>query len=150
MPGIPVWAQLALVVVVVVLAFLLFRFVSHDKIEAILKKRRSTSVLATSAEFVEGPTHIEVALYLDATKLHYESPDIEPAYLELKNVDEVEYDTDLATGGRKVEGEVLRLRSHGRKFEFVVAKEDAGKWKAKLPKHRVDDPGNVHSEGATA
>ena len=147
MPGIPVWAQLALVVLVVVLAFVLVRVLSHDKIEAILKKRRPTSVLATSAEFVEGPTHMEVALYLDATKLSYENADMQ-AYLDLKNLEEIEYDDDLMTGGRKVEGEVLRIRSHGHTFEFVIGKASVAKWKEKLPKHRIDDPGSIHSTGA--
>lgn len=142
MAGIPLWATLLLAVVAIALITLLIRFMSHDKIEAILKKRRAGAVLATSAEFVEGPTHLEVALILDGQKLHYENADMQ-AFLELKNVDEVEYDTDLATGGRKVEGEVLRLRSHGHTFEFVISKEGAPKWKQKLPKHRADDPGEV-------
>jgi hypothetical protein len=150
MSGIPLWAQLLLAVVAVALVFVLIRVIGHDKIEAILKKKRASSVLATSAEFVEGPTHIEVALYLDSNKLHYESPDIEPAFLDLKLVDEVEYDTDLATGGRKIEGEVLRVRAHGRTFEFVVTAADAKKWKERLPKHRANDPGEVHAVGATA
>ena len=143
------WITLVGVVVVVALAFVLVRVFNRDKIEQILKKRRATSVVASAAEFIEGPTHIEVALALDAQKLYYENDDMQ-AYLELKNVDEVEYDDDLMTGGRKVEGEVLRLRSHGHTFEFVISKTESGKWKQKLPKHRVDDPGEVHSTGATA
>lgn len=149
MPQIPLWATLLLAIAAIALIAFLVRSLSHDKIEAILKKRRSGAVLATAAEFVEGPTHLEVALILDSKKLHYESGDIQ-AFLELSNVDEVEYDDDLMTGGRKVEGEVLRLRSHGHTFEFVVAKADAPRWKEKLPRHRADDPGTVHAAGATA
>lgn len=149
MPGIPVWAQLALVVVVVALAFVLVRFMNRDKIDVLLKKRRATSLIATSAEFIEGPTHMDVALSLDPQKLYYENADMQ-AFLELANVDEVEYDDDLMTGGRKVDGEVLRLRAHGHTFEFVIAKAEAAKWKQKLPRHRGDEPGNVHTAGATA
>ncbi|MGK2857561.1 MAG: hypothetical protein ACSLFQ_10190 [Thermoanaerobaculia bacterium] len=137
------------IVVVVALVLVLVRFLSHDKIDALLKKRRASSILATSAEFIEGPTHMEVALSLDPQKLYYENGDMQ-AFLELANVDEVEYDDDLMTGGRKVEGEVLRLRAHGHTFEFVIAKAEAAKWKQKLPKHRIDDPGNVHAAGASA
>ena len=150
MTGIPPWATVLGIVVAIALIVVLVRFMNHDKIEAILKKKRSSATLATPAEFVEGPTHLEVALYLDAQKLHYESPDMEPAFLDLKNVDEVEYDDDLMTGGRKVEGEVLRIRSHGHTFEFVISKTYVAQWKQKLPKHRLDDPGTVHSVGASA
>ena len=149
MPGIPVWAQLALVVVVVALAFVLVRFMNRDKIDVLLKKRRATSLIATSAEFIEGPTHMDVALSLDPQKLYYENADMQ-AFLELANVDEVEYDDDLMTGGRKVDGEVLRLRAHGHTFEFVIAKAEIANWKQKLPRHRGDEPGNVHTAGATA
>lgn len=149
MPGIPVWAQLALVVVVVALAFILVRFMNRDKIDSLLKKRRATSLIATAAEFIEGPTHLEVALALDPQKLYYENADMQ-AFLELSNVDEVEYDDDLMTGGRKIDGEVLRLRAHGHTFEFVIAKAEIAKWKQKLPRHRGDEPGNVHTAGATA
>ncbi|MFA6957606.1 MAG: hypothetical protein WC538_17175 [Thermoanaerobaculia bacterium] len=149
MSEIPLWATALGVVVAVVLVFLLLRVVSHDKIEAILKKRRPSSLLATPAEFVEGPTHVEVALTLDAQQLRYENPDMQ-AYLDLKNLEEVEYDDDLMTGGRKVEGEVLRIRSHGHTFEFVISKTYAGQWKQKLPKHRLDDPGQIHAASATS
>lgn len=149
MPGIPVWAQLALVVVVVVLAFVLVRFLNRDKINGILKKRRATSVLCTPAEFIEGPTHLDVALALDPKTLYYENADMQ-AFLDLKNVDEVEYDDDLMTGGRKIDGEVLRLRAHGHTFEFVIAKAEIAKWKQQLPKHRGDEPGDVHTAGAPA
>ena len=148
MAGIPLWATMLGVVVAAALIFLLIRFLAHDKIEAILKKRRASAVLATPAEFVEGPTHLEVALILEGEKLHYENPDMQ-AFLELKNLEEVEYDDDLMTGGRKVEGDVLRIRSHGHTFEFVIAKAEIGKWKQKLPAHRIGEPGNVHSAGAT-
>jgi hypothetical protein len=148
MAEIPLWATVLGVVVAVILVFLLLRVVSHDKIEAILKKRRPSSLLATPAEFVEGPTHVEVALTLDAQQLRYENPDMQ-AYLDLKNLEEVEYDDDLMTGGRKVEGEVLRLRSHGHTFEFVISKTYVGQWKQKLPRHRLDDPGQIHAAATT-
>ncbi len=147
MSGIPVWATVAGIVLVIVLVLVLVRFLNRDKIDVILKKRRPVSVIATEAELIEGPTHIEVALALDTQKLYYENSDMQ-AYLELKNLEEVEYDDSLMTGGRTVEGEVLRIRSHGHTFEFVISKENTAKWKQKLPQHRMDDPGDIHSAGA--
>ncbi len=149
MSEIPLWATLLGIAVAVALVFFLIRVLNHDKIEAILKKRRASALIATSAEFIEGPTHLDVALALEGQKRFHGSAD-RKAFLDLTNVDEVEYDEDLMTGGRKVEGEVLRLRAHGHTFEFVIAKAEIGKWKQKLPKHRINDPGTVHSAGATA
>jgi hypothetical protein len=136
---------LVLVVVAVALIAVLIRFMSRDKIEAIIKKRKPTSLHVCSAQFVEGPTHIDVALAIDKTRLYYENADMQ-SYLDLKLLEEVEYDDSLLTGGAHVSGKVLRLRSHGHTFEFVLTESDIKHCQKVLPAHRADEPGEVHVE----
>jgi len=133
------------VVVAVALIAVLIRFMNRDKIDAIIKKRKPTSLHACPAEFVEGPTRIDVALAVDKTKLYYENTDMQ-AYLDLTLIEEVEYDDDLSTGGAHVRGKVLRLRSHGHTFEFVMSEADIKRCEKVLPPHRADEPGEVHTE----
>ena len=137
------------VVVAVALIAVLIRFMNRDKIDAIIKKRKASSLHACPAEFVEGPTHIEVALSIDKSKLYYENGDMQ-SYLELKLIEEVEYDDDLATGGAHAQGKVLRLRSHGHTFEFVLSEADIKHCEKVLPAHRADEPGEVHAQPAGA
>jgi len=137
------------VVVAVALIALLIRFMNRDKIDAIIKKRKASSLHSCPAELVEGPTHIEVALSVDKTKLYYENGDMQ-SYLELKLIEEVEYDDDLATGGAHAQGKVLRLRSHGHTFEFVLSEADIKHCEKVLPAHRADEPGEVHAQPAGA
>ena len=125
---------------VVVLAGLVWFFVrtlSHDRLAAIMKARGATSKLVTSADYVEGGTHIPVVLALDATCIYYENVDLK-ASLDLDRIDEVEYDDELATGGEIHAGRVLRLRSHGHTFEFIVDTQAAARWSAALPPHLLD------------
>jgi hypothetical protein len=135
------------VVVAVALIAVLIRFMNRDKIDAIIKKRKASSLHSCAAELVEGPTHIEVALSIDKSKLYYENADMQ-SYLELKQIEEVEYDDDLATGGAHAHGKVLRLRSHGHTFEFVLSDADIKHCEKVLPPHRADEPGEVHAEAA--
>lgn len=137
-------------VVAVGLIAILLRFMSRDKIDAIVKKRKAASLHACPAEYVEGPTRVEVALAIDKNKLYYENQDTQ-SFLELSRLEEVEYDDDLLTGGHHVHGKVLRLRSHGHTFEFVLSETDIKKCEQVLPAHRADEPGDVHAEtiGAT-
>jgi hypothetical protein len=136
---------LVLVVVAVVLIAVLVKFLSRDKIEAIIKKRKPTSLFVCPAEFVDGPTRFDVALSVDNAKLYYENGDMQ-SFLELRLIDEVEYDEDLMTGSATPNHDVLRLRSHGRTFEFVLTREDAARFRKVLPQHRADEPGDVHAE----
>ncbi|HEU4889726.1 MAG TPA: hypothetical protein VFV49_17705, partial [Thermoanaerobaculia bacterium] len=110
-----------------------------DVLGALMDKRRGSSKLVTRADYVEGREQIPVALSLSADTLYYESPDMEASF-ELSRIDEVEYTDDLATG-RDVHGcRVLRLRSHGATFEFLLDKTDATKWMAVLPPHLYGQP----------
>jgi hypothetical protein len=132
------------IVVAAGLIAVLMKFLAKDKIDAVLAKRKSSTVLGSAAEYVEGPQHIEVGLSIDKDTIHYENADIS-AHFDLKNIEEVVYDDDLATGAR-ASGVVLRLRSHGHTFEFVMTPEEMAKWKKVLPPHRADEPGEVHVE----
>jgi hypothetical protein len=120
---------LAVLAVLVVLYLNLRR---KDVLGALMDKRRGASRLVTRADYVEGREQIPVALSITDDSLFYESPDLEASF-ELSRIDEIEYSDDLATG-RDVHGcRVLRLRSHGQTFEFLIDKADAAKWMAALP-----------------
>jgi hypothetical protein len=121
------------VVVLAGLVWFFIRTLSHDRLDAIIKKRGATAKLVTPADYVEGGTHIPVALALDEKCLYYENVDLQ-ASLDLDRIEEVEYDDELATGG-EVHGRVLRLRSHGHTFEFVLDNPTAARWSAVLPPH---------------
>ena len=120
------------VLAVLVVVYLKLR--RGDVLGALMDKRRGSSKLVTRADYVEGRDQIPVALSLSADTLYYESPDMEASF-DLNRIDEIEYTDDLATG-RDVHGcRVLRLRSHGATFEFLLDKADAAKWAAALPAH---------------
>jgi len=122
------------VVVLAALIWLFFQTRSKDLIEEIMARRRASSRLVCRAEFIEGPTRIPVALSLATDRLCYENPDLD-ACLELHHIEEIEYDDETATG-HPVEGKVLRLRSHGHTFEFVLDRAVARQWESTLaPKH---------------
>ena len=55
------------------------------------------------------------------------------ASLDLQWVREIEYDTELATGGAVAGGSVLRLRSDSQTFEFVVPSQSVARWQVALP-----------------
>jgi hypothetical protein len=129
----------------IVLAVLIFAFIrlrNRDKFEAIMKKRKGAKLI-DRADFVEGPTHFPVVLSLTDRELFYENMEL-AAHLDLERIEEVEYADELATGAHS-HGKVLRLRSHGHTFEFVLDPKSAPKWSEHLPVHHFDDPGQVHS-----
>ena len=125
---------------VVVLAVLIFAFVKmrqKDALDAIMQKRKASSTLVTRAEYVEGVEKIPVALSISADSLYYENSDLE-AMFELSRLDEIEYADELSTGKNLSAGaHVLRLRSHGTTFEFVLGQGDDAKWRAALPGRRL-------------
>ena len=134
-------------VMVVVLAGLVWFFLrtrSNDQLDEILNRHKATSKITTKADFVEGMNHIPVALVLKESEIFYENPDLQ-ARLEIARIDEVEYDSELATGNNIESGRVLRLRSHGHAFEFILDASSAEKWSTALPPHRMDEPGAVHA-----
>ena len=132
MPGLTTITIVGLIVAAaLVLYFLKVR--QKDLISALMEKRRSGSRLVTRADYVEGVEQIPVALSLTADTLYYENQDLEASF-ELDRLDEIEYSDELATGRAVHRGcRVLRLRSHGAAFEFVMEGGDAAKWAAALP-----------------
>ena len=126
-------AILAGIAVLVVLVVIFFKVRQKDLIGAMIQKRQADAKLVSRADYMEGMEKIPVALSLTADTLYYENPDLEASF-ELSRIDEVEYDDELATG-RMLDHDrrVMRLRSHGTAFEFVLEKPETQKWMAVLP-----------------
>lgn len=137
--------SLILVLVVVALVAVYLKMRQRDHLDVLIKKRQPSSKLVSRAEYAEGMESLPVALALTADTFYYENPDLEASF-ELSRVDEIEYDDELATG-KTVDNNcrVLRLRSHGAAFEFVLTKEDAAKWAAALPARRIGDPATAQA-----
>ena len=134
------WLGTVTVVGLVVLVALIVVFLKvrmKDLVEEYVKRRSAGSRVCSRADFVEGMQRIPVALALTDDTIYYESPDLQ-ASLELRRIDEVEYDDETSTG-HGVDGKALRLRSHGHMFEFVLDSETARKWAVALPPHRLDE-----------
>lgn len=132
MPGLATLTVVGVVVLaVLVVVFLKMR--QRDIIAALLEKRRASSKLVTRADYVEGAELIPVAMALTSDSIYYENTDLEASF-ELSRIDEIEYSDELLTG--KNHGDdvrVLRLRSHGAAFEFLMDRAEARKWEAALP-----------------
>ncbi len=126
-------------VVLAVLIWLFLRTRSRDLIADMMAKRKATSKLVSRADYVEGMEHIQVALSLTDDSFYYENPDLQASF-ELKHVDEIEYDSELATGKSLEHGtRALRLRSHGTAFEFVLDPAQSKLWEAMLPPRRAGE-----------
>jgi len=121
--------------VLAALIWILVRMRSTDLLEEKMAKRRTSSRLVSRADLVEGMERIPVALALTNEAIFYENPDLD-ASLDLKQIEEVEYDNETATG-QVLDGNALRLRSHGQTFEFVLDPDSTGKWRAMLPARRL-------------
>src|SRR5947208_821705 len=130
------WLSLVAVVVVGILGWNLYRRFGADRIAALNEARRTTSRLVSRGEFVDGNRHLEVALAVTHDTLFYENADMR-ASIDLQWISEIEYDTELATGTPASGGRVLRLRSHGQTFEFVVPKDLVPRWYMMLPPRRA-------------
>jgi hypothetical protein len=121
------------VVVLAVLVIVFLKVRQKDLIGALLEKRRGSSRLVSRADYVEGAELISVAMALTNDSVFYENTDLEASF-ELSRIDEIEYSDELMTG--KNHGDdvrVLRLRSHGTAFEFLLDRAEARKWEATLP-----------------
>jgi hypothetical protein len=144
----PELATLTLIgVVVAAVLVVIFLKVRHsDLLGALMEKRRPTSRIVTRAEFVEGAESLDVVLSLSGDSIYYENPDLEASSFELARIDEIEYDDELTTG-KSVDPSkcVLRLRSHGRSFEFVIAKTEQAKWRAELPPRTIGSTPAAHA-----
>lgn len=133
------WLGTITVVGLVVLAALIWVFIrlrTRDRLDEMIAKRRGSARIVSRAEFLEGLEHMPVALSLADDTLYYENPDLEAA-LELRHVEEIEYDDETATG-RSVHGKALRLRSHGHTFEFLLDMATANRWQELLPPRHYD------------
>jgi len=144
------WLQIVELITIVgalVVGVLIWLFVRQrklDQVQELLDKRKASSKTVSRADLVEGNERIPVALALTDSTIHYENQDLQ-AFLELKRIEEVEYANELSIGTEVEEGRVLRLRSHGQTFEFILDKSAAAQWSTLLPPHRMDEPGNVHA-----
>jgi hypothetical protein len=96
------------------------------------ERRRTTSRLVSRGEFVDGNRHLAVALAVTQSTFFYENSEMQ-ASLDLEWVREIEYDTELATGGAVAHGNVLRLRSNSQTFEFVLPEDAVAAWRTTLP-----------------
>jgi len=121
------------VVVLVVMVVLFLKVRQKDLIGAMMTKRQAGSKLVSRAEYVEGVERMPVALSLSADSLYYENPDLEASF-ELNRIDEIGYEHELSTGKNIPDTlTVMRLRSHGTTFEFLLEKPEATKWMEALP-----------------
>lgn len=115
------------------LVWLYLRERRKDLLGAIVAKRKNEARLQSRAWYVEGTEELEVALALVGDTFYYENPDLDASF-DLDRIDEVEYADELATGHDVRSGcRVLRLRSHGAAFEFLLEKAEAEKWMVALP-----------------
>lgn len=138
--------QFLLLLAVAALAALVLylrRSFQEHKFDRMLLQGGANAKLCSRAELIDGRNHIPVALALGASQVSYENADLSGS-LDLERIDEVEYGSDLITGGI-ARGAVLRLRSHGRAFEFILDLASAEKWSRSLPPHRMGEPGEVRS-----
>lgn len=113
----------------------LYRKFGSDRIAELIEKRRASSRLVSRGEFVDGNRHLDVALAVTQDTFFYENSDMQ-ASLDLQWVREVEYDSELATGGEIAGGKVLRLRSGSQTFEFVLPADVVDRWHMTLPPRR--------------
>ena len=121
------------VIVLAVLVVVFLKMRQRDMLGAIMEKRRPNSTLVSRADYVEGAETIPVALALSGDTFYYENPDMEASF-ELSRIDEIEYSDELMTGKNHDEScRVLRLRSHGTAFEFLLPRAECKKWEAALP-----------------
>ena len=98
-----------------------------------IRGRKMTARISSLAQLVDGGNHIPVALTLEPSQIFYESAALQ-ARLDIARIDEVEYDSEQATGKN-----ILRIRAHGQSLEFVIAPSAAAEWATLLPAHRFGD-----------
>ncbi|HEX7190346.1 MAG TPA: hypothetical protein VF381_02135 [Thermoanaerobaculia bacterium] len=127
----------------------IYQRIAASRLDAIANKRRATSRIVSSGEFVDGSRHLKVAIALTSTDLFYENADLK-AYIDLRLVQEVEYDSCLATGREAVGGKVLRIRCYSQLFEFILPNEVVPKWHLLLPQRRPVDLPAATAPEATA
>ena len=125
----------AAVVAVLFLGWNLYGRFGADRIAQLNDRRRGSSRMVSRGELVDGNRHIAVALAMTPSTFFYENSDMQ-ASLDLQWVREIEYDTELATGGSVAGGKVLRMRSDSQTFEFVLPNDSVARWHMMLPPRR--------------
>jgi hypothetical protein len=108
---------------------------SRENDRFLVSAARPGATMCSHAQLIDGGNHIPVALSLDPKQIVYQNSSFD-ASIDIGQIDEVEYGTDLVTGGI-ANGAVLRLRSHGRAIEFVLDSAVAEQWSRSLPPHRM-------------
>ena len=120
------------VAVAAMLGWNLTRRLAADGIRRLKDRRRASSRMVSSAEFIDGIHHVPVSLALNHLALYYENAAMQ-ASLDLEWIQEVEYDSELVTGQSIRRGKVLRLRCYTQVFEFIIPAGMLQKWQAVLP-----------------
>jgi hypothetical protein len=136
------WLTPVTIVGVVLLAgltWVFFRTKHKDEIQALIAKRQTSSKLTGQAAFVEGREKIAVAIAVDDRSFFYENAEMQ-ASLDLDRIEEIEYASDTATGLEVEGGKVLRLRSHGQTFEFIIDQASSSRWTSVMPPHLLGSP----------
>ena len=138
---------LAAATVIAILLWHLYRRNTSQNLQKLNDDRRASSRIVSRGEFVDGNRCLEVALALTDKALYYESSEVQ-ASLDIEWIEEVDYDTELATGRNVTGGQVLRLRCHRQVFEFILPNEVVLAWKNVLPAtrplHAVETPAAEH------
>lgn len=119
------------------------RLRSNDEMTEIMSHDDASTMVSSRAQLINGGHQIPVALTLDAARISYRNGQMD-ASIDIQQIDEVEYGSDLMTGGI-ANGAVLRVRAHGRAIEFVLDNASAERWSQHLPPHRMDESGVVHA-----
>lgn len=132
------------IVVVAAIAFFFAQRSAHSAVDKLVRKHRENSIITHKAIFMEGRERIPVALSLMKDSIIYQNPDID-ARLDLDRIDEVEYDDETSTGISKEGHSILRARSHGHVFEFMVTDDECKEWREHLHSHRMDEPGHIEA-----
>jgi hypothetical protein len=145
MPGLGTITIVGVIALAVLIWFLL-RTLSNDHLEAMIKQRAGSCKMTGRAQFVQGVEVLPVALAIDDRVFYYENADMQ-ASIDVDNIEEIEYDDELSFGKSVTSGDVMRFRSHGQTFEFIVPKQDASKWKSCLPpKHYGEEPAGAAAQ----
>lgn len=132
------------IIVIAAIFWVVQRQRSSSTIDKFIQKRKGSSILSHRATFMEGREKLPVALTLTKESVFYENADFE-ARLDLSQIDEVEYDTETATGLSQEGHRVVRFRTHGHTFEFIAPAADVKQWEDHLSAHHLDEPGSVQA-----
>ena len=135
------------IILLVALVWLFIRTRGKDEMAALVARRQASSKAVGRAEFVEASERIPVIVAVDDRCFYYENSDLQ-ASLDLDRIEEVEYDSELSTGKDVDEARVLRLRSHGHAFEFIMDRPLAERWATIMPQRLMKNPSSARAVSA--